>query len=91
VYGYSISFTDIDLKIIVKIKIEFSRISNLLYYRKKYFLLQYCYFLESWYSATPEVISRMIAERCTCDLIIDGFCGAGSNSIQFALTSKKGR
>ncbi|KAL4122720.1 hypothetical protein QTP88_015002 [Uroleucon formosanum] len=44
---------------------------------------------ESWYSATPEVISRMIAERCSCDLIIDGFCGAGSNSIQFALTSKK--
>ncbi|XP_026812706.1 trimethylguanosine synthase-like isoform X2 [Rhopalosiphum maidis] len=44
---------------------------------------------ESWYSVTPEVISCMIAKRCTCDLIIDGFCGAGSNTIQFALTSKK--
>ncbi|XP_025193526.1 trimethylguanosine synthase-like isoform X2 [Melanaphis sacchari] len=44
---------------------------------------------ESWYSVTPEVISRMIAKRCTCDLIIDGFCGAGSNTIQFALTCKK--
>jgi len=48
-------------------------------------------FLESWYSVTPEVISRMIAKRCTCDLIIDGFCGAGGNTIQFALTCKKGR
>jgi len=44
---------------------------------------------ESWYSVTPEVISRMIAKRCACDLLIDGFCGAGSNTIQFALTSKK--
>ncbi|XP_027847510.1 trimethylguanosine synthase-like [Aphis gossypii] len=44
---------------------------------------------ESWYSVTPEVISRMIAKRCTCDLIIDGFCGAGGNTIQFALTCKK--
>jgi trimethylguanosine synthase len=32
----------------------------------------------------------MIAERCTCDLIVDAFCGAGSNAIQFAFTSKKG-
>ncbi|XP_025408466.1 trimethylguanosine synthase-like isoform X2 [Sipha flava] len=44
---------------------------------------------ESWYSVTPEKISRMIAERCTCDLIVDAFCGAGSNAIQFAFTSKK--
>jgi len=44
---------------------------------------------ESWYSVTPELISRAIAERCSCDLIIDGFCGAGSNSIQFAFTCKK--
>ncbi|XP_050432452.1 trimethylguanosine synthase-like [Adelges cooleyi] len=43
---------------------------------------------ESWYSATPEKVSRMIAKRCACDLIVDGFCGAGSNTIQFALTCK---
>jgi len=49
------------------------------------------FFLESWYSVTPELISRAIAERCACDLIIDGFCGAGSNSIQFAFTCKKGK
>jgi len=44
---------------------------------------------ESWYSVTPEKVSRLIAERCACDLIIDGFCGAGSNAIQFAFTCKK--
>lgn len=32
----------------------------------------------------------MIADRCTCDLIIDAFCGAGSNTIQFALNCKQG-
>lgn len=47
--------------------------------------------IESWYSVTPEKISRTIAERCSCDLIIDGFCGAGSNAIQFAFTCKKGK
>lgn len=46
--------------------------------------------IESWYSVTPEEISRMIAQRSTCDLIIDAFCGAGSNTIQFALYCKKG-
>lgn len=49
-----------------------------------------CY-TESWYSVTPEKISQMIAQRCKCDLIIDGFCGAGSNTIQFAFSCKKGR
>ncbi|VVC43384.1 RNA cap guanine-N2 methyltransferase,S-adenosyl-L-methionine-dependent methyltransferase [Cinara cedri] len=43
---------------------------------------------ESWYSVTPEKISHMIANRCKCDLIIDGFCGVGSNAIQFALNCK---
>ena len=27
-----------------------------------------------------------IAERCRCDTIIDAFCGAGGNAIQFAFT-----
>lgn len=48
------------------------------------------FFIESWYSVTPEEISRVIAKKCACDLIIDGFCGAGSNTIQFALTCKRG-
>jgi trimethylguanosine synthase len=37
---------------------------------------------ESWYSVTPEHIARHIAERCRCDLIVDGFCGVGGNAIQ---------
>lgn len=41
---------------------------------------------ESWYSVTPEIISIHIAERCSCHLLIDPFCGAGSNVIQFAKT-----
>lgn len=45
---------------------------------------------ESWYSVTPELISRHIAERCSCYLIIDPFCGAGGNIIQFAKTCELG-
>ncbi|VVC40251.1 RNA cap guanine-N2 methyltransferase,S-adenosyl-L-methionine-dependent methyltransferase [Cinara cedri] len=41
---------------------------------------------ESWYSVTPEIISSHIAERCSCYLIVDPFCGAGGNIIQFAKT-----
>ncbi|XP_054718784.1 trimethylguanosine synthase-like isoform X1 [Uloborus diversus] len=41
---------------------------------------------ESWFSVTPERIAVHIAERCSCDIIIDAFCGAGGNTIQFAKT-----
>ncbi|XP_059145451.1 trimethylguanosine synthase-like [Physella acuta] len=44
---------------------------------------------ESWFSVTPEVIAAHIAERCRCDVIVDGFCGAGGNAIQFAFTCNK--
>ncbi|CAH1974625.1 unnamed protein product [Acanthoscelides obtectus] len=44
---------------------------------------------ESWYSVTPELVAKHAAERCRCDLIIDAFCGAGGNAIQFASTCKK--
>ncbi|KAL0124564.1 hypothetical protein PUN28_006421 [Cardiocondyla obscurior] len=44
---------------------------------------------ESWFSVTPEEIAKDIAERCRCDTIIDAFCGAGSNSIQFAFTCER--
>lgn len=47
---------------------------------------------ESWYSVTPEPIARHIAERCiakdsTGTIVIDAFCGAGGNTIQFAAVS----
>ncbi|VEN45917.1 unnamed protein product [Callosobruchus maculatus] len=44
---------------------------------------------ESWYSVTPELVAKHAAERCQCDVIIDAFCGAGGNAIQFAFTCKK--
>lgn len=44
---------------------------------------------ESWYSVTPEEIAKHIAKRCVTlnntKRIIDAFCGAGGNTIQFAL------
>lgn len=47
-------------------------------------------FEESWYSVTPELVAAKIANRCSCNRIIDGFCGAGGNTIQFAMTCNKG-
>ncbi|KAL1517508.1 hypothetical protein ABEB36_001264 [Hypothenemus hampei] len=44
---------------------------------------------ESWYSVTPEKIAKHAAERCSCKVIVDAFCGAGGNSIQFAQTCDK--
>ncbi|XP_045463488.1 uncharacterized protein LOC123673103 [Harmonia axyridis] len=44
---------------------------------------------ESWYSVTPELVAKNTAERCRTDVLVDGFCGAGGNAIQFALTCKK--
>ena len=42
--------------------------------------------LESWHSVTPERIAQHIACRMACDVVVDGFCGAGGNAIQLALT-----
>ncbi|XP_015190867.1 PREDICTED: trimethylguanosine synthase [Polistes dominula] len=44
---------------------------------------------ESWFSVTPEKLAEHIAERCKCDTIVDAFCGAGGNSIQFAFTCER--
>lgn len=44
---------------------------------------------ESWFSVTPEKVAICTAMRCKCDTIIDAFCGAGGNSIQFAKTCKR--
>lgn len=54
-------------------------------------LIEYCSMLDSWFSVTPEKIARHIADRCQCDLIIDAFCGAGGNAIQFAFTCERGK
>ncbi|WAR24115.1 TGS1-like protein, partial [Mya arenaria] len=45
---------------------------------------------EGWFSVTPEKIAEHIADRCRCDVILDAFCGAGGNSIQFAFTCERG-
>lgn len=45
---------------------------------------------ESWFSVTPQKVAEHIAERCKCDTIIDAFCGAGGNAIQFAVTCERG-
>ena len=47
--------------------------------------------LEGWFSVTPEKIAEHIAQRCRCDLIVDAFCGVGSNTIQFAFTCERGQ
>uniref|UniRef100_A0A914D2B0 Trimethylguanosine synthase n=1 Tax=Acrobeloides nanus TaxID=290746 RepID=A0A914D2B0_9BILA len=65
---------------------------------KKYWNQRYTYFSklddgilmdrESWFSVTPEKIAKHIANRLVKEkdtVILDGFCGAGGNSIQLAL------
>ncbi|XP_014098438.1 trimethylguanosine synthase [Bactrocera oleae] len=44
---------------------------------------------ESWFSVTPEKIAAHLAERLSCDVVIDAFCGCGGNAIQFARTCKR--
>lgn len=44
---------------------------------------------ESWFSVTPEKVAIYTATRCECDIIIDAFCGAGGNTIQFAKTCQR--
>ncbi|EPZ36047.1 hypothetical protein ROZALSC1DRAFT_27871 [Rozella allomycis CSF55] len=66
----------------------------------KYYAQRYRYFsqydlgimldTESWYSVTPEKIAEYIASRCDSEhVIVDAFCGAGGNTIQFAKHCKK--
>uniref|UniRef100_A0A2H1VEG5 Trimethylguanosine synthase n=1 Tax=Spodoptera frugiperda TaxID=7108 RepID=A0A2H1VEG5_SPOFR len=40
----------------------------------------------SWFSVTPKVVARHIAEKYQYDVVLDAFCGAGGNTIQFART-----
>ncbi|KAF9800341.1 hypothetical protein SFRURICE_002910 [Spodoptera frugiperda] len=44
---------------------------------------------ESWFSITPEVVARHIAEKYQYDVVLDAFCGAGGNTIQFARTCNR--
>lgn len=48
-------------------------------------------FSEAWFSVTPEKVAKHTAERCRSDVIIDGFCGVGGNTIQLAFTCQKGK
>ena len=50
-----------------------------------------CLSAEGWFSATPEKIAQHLASRCQCDLIVDAFCGVGSNAIHFAHTCERGK
>ena len=66
---------------------------------EKYFVQRYMLFSrydegvqlddEGWFSVTPEVLARHIAERCRCDLILDAFAGVGGNAIQFAFECER--
>ena len=38
--------------------------------------------LIGWFSVTPEEIAVYIAELCQSKVVMDGFCGAGGNTIQ---------
>jgi len=42
-----------------------------------------------WFSVTPAEIASHIAERCTCDVVLDAFCGVGGNAIAFARTCER--
>ncbi|XP_045517367.1 trimethylguanosine synthase [Pieris brassicae] len=44
---------------------------------------------ESWFSVTPENVASHIANKYSYDVVLDAFCGAGGNTIQFAHTTKK--
>lgn len=44
---------------------------------------------ESWFSVTPEAVAYRIAVQCASDVVLDAFCGAGGNAIQFAMTCKR--
>lgn len=75
------------------IKLDAGRLIYIISWRKwnkKYNLYLFYVFVESWYSVTPEKISIDIARRCQCDVIVDAFCGAGGNTIQFAFTCERG-
>jgi trimethylguanosine synthase len=39
---------------------------------------------ESFFSVTSEEIAAHQARRCHCEIVLDAFCGAGGNTIQFA-------
>lgn len=46
---------------------------------------------ESWFSVTPEAVAKHHASRFKkFNLVVDGFCGVGGNTIQFAAAGLKG-
>ena len=39
--------------------------------------------IEGWYSVTPELVAKQVAERARCDVIIDAMCGKDFESLNF--------
>jgi trimethylguanosine synthase len=39
---------------------------------------------EGWFSVTPELVAKQIAQSLSCSFILDAFCGVGGNAIQVA-------
>lgn len=70
------------------------------HFLQKYWAQRYSYFskfdsgilmdVEGWYSVTPEVLAAHIAARFKPRrVVVDAFCGAGGNAIQFAMRCDK--
>ena len=71
-----------------------TNIDNNSFYHKRFYLFsQYDKGIkldkESWYSVTPEELSEYIALKIQDKSVIDAFCGAGGNTIQFSRFCKQ--
>lgn len=45
---------------------------------------------QSWFSVTPQAVAEHIAGKLSgMDVVFDGFCGAGGDSIQLGLNCKR--
>jgi trimethylguanosine synthase len=59
-------------------------------FQQSSYIQQILYNIESWYSVTPEKVAIHHAKRCGREsIVLDAFCGAGGNAIQFAIHCKK--
>lgn len=44
---------------------------------------------EAWFSTTPEAIAEYVASKIKCEMVLDGFCGAGGVSLKLANTCSR--
>ena len=44
---------------------------------------------ESWRNVTPEAVAEYISNKIRCETVLDGFCGAGGDSIKLANTCSR--